>query len=58
MRGLVKKNLHTQHTFQYKKKYTKNNNIFVKTYIKMQNERTKDCDCDKIYMIIKIRIKP
>ena len=22
----------------------------------MQNERTKDCDCDKIYMIIKIRI--
>ena len=54
MRGLVKKKLHTQHS-NIKKVY-KNNNIFVKTYIKMQNERTKDCDCDKIYMIIKIRI--
>ena len=54
MRGLVKKILHTQHS-NIKKVY-KNNNIFVKTYIKMQNERTKDCDCDKIYMIIKIRI--
>ena len=54
MRGLVKKNF--THNIPILKKVYKNNNIFVKTYIKMQNERTKDCDCDKIYMIIKKRI--